>query len=195
MNYLSLIIEFFKTGLFAVGGGLATIPFLKEITKNYNWFTTEQLTDMIAVSESTPGPIGVNMATYAGFNAEGFFGAVLATLALVFPSIVVITIVSRFMKKFRSSVLISGAFVALRPASTGLIAGAMFPVLVNVVTPILIFGSDYNPNHQITGINIFPLLLYIVFTTAYYFSEKLKKPLHPIIFIGIGAVLGVVLEL
>lgn len=188
-TYISLIIEFFKTGLFAIGGGLATIPFLKSISENYGWFSAEQLTDMIAVSESTPGPIGVNMATYAGWNAAGIPGAVLATLALVAPSIIVIAIISRFLKRFRDSALVNGAFYALRPAGTGLIAGAMFPVLVNMAAAPLIPMFFYG---EAKKINAVPAVVYIVFTIFCFLSEKMKKPLHPIVFIGAGAVLGIV---
>ena len=86
-EFIRLCIEFFKTGLFAVGGGLASIPFLKEMAVKYGWFTIEDLTTMIAVSESTPGPIGVNMATYVGFHMYGLAGGIAATLSLVAPSI------------------------------------------------------------------------------------------------------------
>ena len=92
-TFFQLIYEFLKTGLFAVGGGMATVPFLKEIARNYSWFTENELLDMIAVSESTPGPIGVNMATYAGFRAAGPLGALCSTLSLIAPSIIIILII------------------------------------------------------------------------------------------------------
>ena len=93
MIYLSLFYEFFKAGLFAVGGGLATIPFMKEIALKTGWFTLSQLTDMIAVSESTPGPMGVNCATYVGYETAGLLGGVIATLGLIAPSIIIIIII------------------------------------------------------------------------------------------------------
>ena len=86
MIYLHLFWEFFKTGLFSIGGGLATLPFLRQMGQRYHWFTETELANMLAVSESTPGPIGVNMATYVGFTAGGIPGAVIATLGLVAPS-------------------------------------------------------------------------------------------------------------
>ena len=92
MEQLTLIGEFFKTGLFAVGGGLATLPFLSRMGEIYGWFTKEELANMIAVSESTPGPIGVNMATYVGFSTAGVPGAVVATLGLITPSVIIILI-------------------------------------------------------------------------------------------------------
>ena len=90
MIYLRLFYEFFKTGLFAIGGGLATLPFLSDMADRTGWFTQAQLADMLAVSESTPGPVGVNMATYVGFETGGILGAVVATLGLVAPSVIVI---------------------------------------------------------------------------------------------------------
>ena len=136
MLYLHLFWEFFKTGLFAVGGGLATLPFLQDMADRTGWFTRAQLADMLAVSESTPGPIGVNMATYVGFTAGGVGGALIATLGLVTPSVVVILIVAAFLKAFRDSKWVSAAFYGLRPASTALVAAAGISVvliaLVNV---------------------------------------------------------------
>ena len=128
MIYLQLIWEFFKTGLFSVGGGLATLPFLKAISLKYPWFTPNDLLDMIAVSESTPGPIGINTATYAGFHAAGLGGSVIATCSLVFPSVVIIILISRALTRFRDSALVRDAFYGLRPASAGLIFGAMLEV-------------------------------------------------------------------
>ena len=102
MIYLVLFWEFCKIGLLAIGGGLVTIPFLMELTDKYDWFSKQQLADMIAVSESTPGPIGVNMATYGGFNAAGIWGGLAATLGLVFPSLVVIVLISKYVMKYQS---------------------------------------------------------------------------------------------
>ena len=124
MLYVRLFWEFFKTGLFAVGGGLATLPFLQDMAERTGWFTHAQLADMLAVSESTPGPIGVNMATYVGFTTGGVPGALVATLGLVTPSVIVILIVAAFLKAFRDSKWVSGAFYGLRPASTALVAAA-----------------------------------------------------------------------
>ena len=118
--YLQLFFEFFKAGLFAVGGGMATIPFLYDISDKTGWFTHAQLTDMIAISESTPGPIGVNMATYVGFTSAGIPGSVIATLGLITPSIIVILIIAGFYNAFKNNKYVQSAFYGLRPASTGL---------------------------------------------------------------------------
>ena len=97
MIYLRLFLEFFKAGLFAVGGGLATLPFLSNMATSTGWFTHSQLADMVAVSESTPGPLGVNMATYVGYTVKGVPGAVIATLGLITPSVIIILIIALFL--------------------------------------------------------------------------------------------------
>ena len=134
MIYLMLFYEFFKTGLFAVGGGMATLPFLDAIAVKTGWFTHAQLVDMIAVSESTPGPIGVNMATYVGFTSAGPLGAIIATLGLIAPSIIIILIIAKFLSKFKDSHIVKSIFYSLRPTSTALIAAAGVPVIMLSLT-------------------------------------------------------------
>ena len=124
MILLRLFWEFFKTGLFAVGGGMATLPFPYSMAEATGWFTAAQLADMIAVSESTPGPIGVNMATYVGFTVAGIPGAIIATLGLIAPEVIIILIIARVLQKFRQNKLVDAAFYGLRPCSVGLIAAA-----------------------------------------------------------------------
>lgn len=101
--YALLFFEFFKIGLFALGGGLVTVPFLFDLSTRYPWFTSEQLVNMIAVAESSPGPVGVNMATYAGFKAAGVSGALTATFGLVLPSLIIIVIIAALLDKFRQT--------------------------------------------------------------------------------------------
>ena len=134
MIYLRLFWEFFKTGLFAIGGGMATLPFLHDIGEATGWFTQAQLMNMLAVSESTPGPMGVNMATYVGFHTGGIAGGVIATLGLVCPSILVILVIAGFLKKFRESRGVDAVFYGIRPASTALIAAAGLSVAFSVFT-------------------------------------------------------------
>lgn len=124
MILLRLFYEFFKVGLFSIGGGLATLPFLYDISDKTGWFTHADITNLIAISESTPGPIGVNAATYVGFLTDGLAGAVTATIGLIAPSIVIIILISRVLERFRDSRLVDDLFYGLRPASTGLIAAA-----------------------------------------------------------------------
>ena len=144
MLYLRLFWEFFKTGLFAVGGGMATIPFLYDMADATGWFTRNDVANMIAVGESTPGPIGVNMATYVGFvtgsNMGGplfaVLGAAVATIGLVTPSIIIILVIASFLNSFRDNKLVDSAFYGLRPASTGLIAAAGLSVRGLTYSPI-----------------------------------------------------------
>ena len=130
MMLLRLFWEFFKIGLFAVGGGMATIPFLYDLSDRTGWFTYTQLADMIAISESTPGPIGVNMSTYVGYEMAGIAGSIFTTLGFVAPSIIIIAIVSIFLQKFRDNRYVESAFYGLRPASSGLIASAALSVAI-----------------------------------------------------------------
>jgi chromate transporter len=182
MIYVYLFLEFFKTGLLAVGGGLATIPFLYEIALNYGWFSEQELVDMLAISESTPGPLGVNMATYAGFSAAGILGGIAATFALVLPSVIIILIVAKFMNRYGESRIASGAFWALRPAATGIIAGALFLLL----TLTLRINSEFN---------IPSAVMYTVLAVAGLFAEAKKIKMHPFVFICVGAVMGIILNI
>lgn len=188
MTYLLLFWEFFKTGLFAVGGGLATLPFLKEIALKYPWFTPEDLMDMIAVSESTPGPMGVNSATYAGFHAAGLPGSLVATFGLVLPSVVIIIAISRALTRFRDSKLVQDAFYGLRPASAGLILGAMASVFVASLTHPEAWAGLATLG---AALNWPAVICFAVFMVAIRAFPKL----HPIVFILAGAACGVALQL
>ena len=191
MIYLQLFWEFFKTGLFAVGGGMATIPFLYNMSDKTGWFTHQDLANMIAVGESTPGPIGVNMATYVGYvtgMAQGgignaIAGAVIATLGLVLPSLGVILIVAAMLNRFKDSPLVQKAFYGLRPASTGLIAAAGISVAVSNL-----FGSET------FRFNWKGLILAVV---LWVLTNKVKqtKKLHPIVFIGASALVGILFSM
>ena len=189
--YLQLFIEFFKAGLFAVGGGMATIPFLYDISDKTGWFTHAELTNMIAISESTPGPIGVNMATYVGFTSGGVPGSLIATLGLITPSIIVILIIAGFLKAFKNNKYVQSAFYGLRPASTGLIAAAGLSVAAMVVMNQAKFAA--------TGsiLDLFNLPSIILMLVLYYFTAKCKKTkgLHAAAFIAASALIGIVLKL
>lgn len=184
--YLRLFWEFFKTGLFAVGGGMATLPFLYSMSDTTGWFTHAQLADMIAVSESTPGPIGVNMATYVGFSTAGIPGAVIATLGLITPSIIIILIIARVLAAFRQNKYVDAAFYGLRPCSVGLIAAAGL-----LVVKIALFDFDL---FKQTGVlmDIFngkAILLAAVLIVLTRYVKPLKK-LHPVFFILGSAAVG-----
>lgn len=184
MTLLRMCWEFFKTGLLSVGGGLATLPFLYDMADKYPWFTREQLSDMIAVSESTPGPMGVNMATYAGYTTAGLPGAILATFSLVLPSIIVILIVARFLKRFQDSVTVRRVLGGLRPASVGLIAAAGFGIL-KIALSLRFSGAPSG------WMDWKALALMGVLAVLYHFKNKW----HPIVFIALGAAAGLALGL
>lgn len=186
MIYLRLFFEFFKTGLFAVGGGLATIPFLRDMGARTGWFADSDLTTMIAVSESTPGPMGVNMATYVGFETAGIPGAVIATLGLLTPCVIIIILVASFLTKFRQSKTVDAVFYGLRPASTALIAVAGLNVALSVFIRI---GGFFEHEFSLHLPSV--ILAAAVFVCMRY--TKLKK-LHPIAFIAAAAVCGVIFQ-
>ena len=187
--YLQLFLEFFRTGLFAVGGGMATLPFLYDMAERTGWFTAAQLADMIAVSESTPGPIGVNMATYVGYTSAGVPGAVLASLGLVTPSLIVIMIVAAFLKAFRESKYVNAAFYGLRPASTAMVASAG----VTVVLATFVTGEIAAVADLVTAIDWKGVVLAAVLLVLTRWCKATKK-LHPIVFIAASALVGVVLK-
>ncbi len=188
MTFLRLFWEFFKAGLFAVGGGMATLPFLYDISDKTGWFTHAQLADMIAVSESTPGPIGINMATYVGFTTAGIPGALCATIGIITPSIIVILLISKALEKFRQNKYVDAAFYALRPCSVALIAAAGFLVL-----KITLFNVDtFSVGDSIISFfNWKAIALATVIFALTQCIEKTKK-LHPIVFIAFSAVVGIV---
>ena len=186
--YLRLFWEFFKTGLFAVGGGLATLPFMYDISDKTGWFTHSMLADMVAVSESTPGPIGVNMATYVGFVTGGVPGAVVATVGLVTPSVIVILLIARVLKAFRENQYVDAGFYGLRPCSIGLIAAAGV-----LVIKLALFNTElYASTGALLDLfNFKALILAAVLLVATRCIKKLKG-LHPIVFILASAVIGIV---
>ncbi len=189
MTFLMLFYEFFKIGLFAIGGGTATIPFLYELAKsNYGWFTPTQLTDMIAISESTPGPVGINMATFAGYNAGfsvmgfggGVLGGVVATLGLICPSIIVTLIIARFLQSFSENKIVKNTFYGIRPCVAALVAFAVFGLFKITLFP--------------AGVLNISVLIIIAVAFGLMFIKKLKN-LHPLFWILAGAAVGIVFKL
>ncbi|MDK2789175.1 MAG: chromate transporter, partial [Epulopiscium sp.] len=115
MIYFLLFIEFFKIGLFAIGGGLATLPFLQELIEKYHWFSSYDLINMIAISESTPGPIGINTATFVGYKTAGIIGSIIATLGIVTPSIIIIILIAHYYMKFSEHPVVRASLNGIRP--------------------------------------------------------------------------------
>lgn len=198
MVFLLLFLEFLKTGLFAIGGGMATLPFLNELANKYPWFTVDDLSDMIAVSESTPGPIGVNMATYAGYTTGfnefgilgGILGAFVATLGLVTPSVIIILIIAKILEKFQDSKLVKDAFYTLRPAVTALIAVAG----ISIINVSLLSWGVYNTSGNIMDLfNIVAIIMFLVILCMQLFLKKVK--LHPIVYIVAAAIVGIIFKM
>ncbi|NLB61664.1 MAG: chromate transporter [Clostridiales bacterium] len=189
MIVLELIYEFFLTGLFAFGGGLATLPFLYDMGARTGWFTNEDILRMIAVSESTPGALGVNMATYVGILTFGVAGGIIASLALVLPSLITILIVIKVLDKFKTSPKVRAVFYLLRPATIALIVMALLSV-----AKVTFFTVDLKEINSFasffSSVNYKTLIL-----AALLFIPITKSKLHPIIFIAISAVIGIIFRL
>ena len=195
MTYLQLFFEFFKVGLFSIGGGLATLPFLSDLGTRTGWFTAADLANMVAVSESTPGPLGINMATYVGFHIGGAPGGIIAPVGEVAPSVIVILLVARFLQRFRSSRLVDAAFYGLRPASTARIAAA----LVEVCSMALVVPAALARVGALRGAEVLTVFHWpaIVLAAAVFLlmNWRALKKVHPIVFIAASAVIGVALKM
>ena len=196
MIYLQLFWEFAKIGLFAVGGGMATLPFLERLSEKTGWFAPTLIADMVAISESTPGPIGINMATYVGFTVAGIPGAIIATLGEVSPAIVIIVLIAKLLNNFRENKYVDRSFYGLRPASTGLIGAALITVCLEVLlcsSLDTVEGSlltQLNWSGQVNWQGVLLAAILLALTNV----VKPTKKLHPIAFIAASAVIGAVLR-
>lgn len=166
--YLKLFLEFFHIGLFSYGGGYATLPFLYHIADVQKWYTTKQLADMIAVSSITPGPIGVNVATFAGFTTDGIAGAFVATTAVMLPSLILIIIISKLLDKFRENKYVQSVIYTLKPAGCGLLAAVGVDMFIN-------------------NINLWGMFLLIGL-----FIASIREKRDPLFYITISALVGLV---
>ena len=169
MLYLQLFLQFFHVGVFSFGGGYATLPFLYDIAEKYHWYSSKQLTDMLAISSITPGPVGVNMATFAGYTTSGILGALIATSAIVLPSFIIVTIVSKLLDKFKTNQSVKGAIRGLKAAGCA---------LLSAVGIRLIFTSNLH-------------LLGTLLLLALLISGLIKKR-DPLFYLGVAAVFGLV---
>ena len=186
MIYFLLFVEFFKIGLFAIGGGLATLPFLQELAEKYHWISSYDLINMIAISESTPGPIGINTATFVGYKVAGVAGSIITTLGIVTPSIIIIILIAHYYMKFSEEPIVRASLNGIRPAVIGLIAAAGFEVAKIALL---------NVNQFVESGLILELLNYkaiILFAILLYLIVKYKK--HPILYIIASGVVGVILK-
>lgn len=188
MILIRLFFEFLKIGMFSVGGGMATLPFLYDMADETGWCTYSQIADMLAVSESTPGPIGINMATYVGYTIGGIPGALVATFGIILPGIILVIIVTSILDKFRNNLYVEGAFYGLRPASTALITSAGL-----LVAKITFLNLDiYKASGAIADMLNYKAVIFAVILLIFSRWVKQTKDLHPAIFIGISAVVGIV---
>jgi len=185
MIYLHLFYEFFITGLFIFGGGLAAIPFLQQIGEKTGWYTTIELMDMIAVSEATPGPIGINMATYTGYTVAGVPGGIIATAGLVLPSVIIALIVARLLVRFRESNIVQYTLYGLRPASLGLIASVGITVLC-----LVLFGIELRNMTDAHFLLLDPKVL--LFAVILFFLTNKFKKIHPVFFLAVSAIFGII---
>ncbi|WP_312700155.1 chromate transporter [Sedimentibacter sp.] len=186
MIYLQLFYEFFIIGLFTFGGGLATIPYLKHLAEKTGWYEVSFITDMIAISESTPGPIGINMATYVGNEIAGIFGGILATVSEILPSIIIVALVSKFLSKFRNNQNFDYAFYGIRPC----IEGMLTYVGIDLLSGAVLSKGLISAIGVIGSINILKL---VVFLAILYSIMKFRK--HPVTYIVISGIIGVILKL
>jgi len=185
IEYIKLYFIFFKVGLFTIGGGLAAIPLLQDEILNRGWLTVAQFADMIAVSESTPGPIGANVATYVGYSQFGILGSIVATIGLVTPSVIIIMLIAKYVMHYRDNKYVNGVFVGLRPAVTGLILAAAYSIAVISLVDVDLFNTSGN------FLDLFKwqaIVLFVVFMVA---TNKMKH--HPIFYIVIAGVIGIVI--
>ena len=181
MILLQLFLEFFKIGAFTFGGGYAMLPLVYDMALENNWATSAELIDFIAVSESTPGPFAVNIATYVGMRMGGFVGAACATLGVVMPSFIVILIIAKFFEKFGDNKIVKGAMSGLKPAVIGLISSAIVSIGKTV------FFSGGFALSQILSLAFLSSL--IIFAIGMYLT--FKKKVHPILLIVVSAALGI----
>ncbi|MDR2589764.1 MAG: chromate transporter [Oscillospiraceae bacterium] len=185
MIYLELFYEFFVVGLFVFGGGLATIPFLQQMAFRTEWFTITELMDMVAVAEATPGPIGINVATYVGYTVAGYLGGIVASIALLIPSITIALIVSRLLVKFKDSSTVKYILFGLKPVSLALMTYAALTVF-----SYAIFNVDISELFAM----VLPSIDYktIILTVVMFVAVFLLKKVHPIIFLAASAVFGII---
>ena len=195
MIFLELYIRFFMVGLFAIGGGLATLPFLTSMGETTGWFNAMDISNMVAISESTPGPIGINMATYIGYQIGsemgapfGVLGSIIASLGEVTPCIVTIMIISKMLMKFRDSKYVEYAFYGLRAASVGLIAAAWLGVAKIAFWNSEVFSQSENILMSIDYKSI------ILSAVIFFLVTKFKK-IHPIALIILAAVVGIIFKM
>jgi len=197
MIFLQLFWTYFKIGLFTIGGGYAMLPLIRQ--QVIGVYVSEQLFwNMLAVSEATPGPFAINLATFVGMNVGinqggimlGFFGAFVATTAVILPSLIIVTIVSKLFIRFKNSKLVQGALYGIRPVVVGLVFSALIMVTLTLILPNV--KLDDLANSSTVGFDYVSLIFLAVFTALSFIKIKGKR-VNPLILIGVSAVAGIVL--
>ena len=183
MIFWQLFVSFFASGLFAIGGGLATIPFVYDMADRYTWLDHAALIDIIAVAQSAPGPFGVNVATYVGWQAAGFWGSAVAAVSLIMPSFLVILIVSLFFNRLKSSSLFETVSSMVHPAALGMIAAASWGII-----KIALFTME-NHGETKSFLDFINWKAVVLFIALVYLTRKFKK--HPVFYIALAAAAGI----
>ena len=187
-----LFLQFFKIGLFAFGGGLAALPFLYDLAARSQWFDYETLTNMVAVAQSTPGPFGANITTFTGYHVAGIIGAIVAMIGIALPSIIFVLVVAKLLDRYADNFFVQSAFYGLRPAVLALIVLA-----ASQFGKTALFSSEQNAIPDIMQIPLNNTLLdirAIILLTALLFVTR-RFPKHPIFYVAISAVIGIIFQL
>ena len=187
--YFLLYFEFFKIGLFSLGGGYATLPFLYHMSEQYHWFSPVELTQMLAISSITPGPVGLNVATYAGFKTAGIIGSIIATSAIMMPSYFMVVAISKMLKKFRNNFLVESALYALRPATAAMIGA----VSIRLFKDCAIRSMSFNSFSFAKITSFLDIKAIVLIICLFIFSFYYKK--DPLIFLLIGSVAGIIMHI
>ena len=187
--YFLLYFEFFKIGLFSLGGGYATLPFLYHMSEQYHWFSPVELTQMLAISSITPGPVGLNVATYAGFKTAGIIGSIIATSAIMMPSYFMVVAISKMLKKFRNNFFVESALYALRPATAAMIGA----VSIRLFKDCAIRSMSFNSFSFAKITSFLDIKAIVLIICLFIFSFYYKK--DPLIFLLIGSVAGIIMHI
>lgn len=184
-----LCMEFAKIGFFSLGGGYATLPFLYHMSEVYGWFSPLELSRMLAISSITPGPVGLNVATFAGFKTAGILGSIVATMSIMLPSFFMIIIISKMLKKFKDSPCLCSVMYALRPATAAMLAA----VALRLFRDVIIRNPDFSGFNFMQMQNFIDIKGFLLLVILFILSLRLKK--DPLVFLAFGAIAGILLHI
>mgnify|MGYP005800612703 FL=1 len=184
-----LCMEFAKIGFFSLGGGYATLPFLYHMSEVYGWFSPLELSRMLAISSITPGPVGLNVATFAGFKTAGILGSIVATMSIMLPSFFMIIIISKMLKKFKDSPCMCSVMFALRPATAAMLAA----VALRLFRDAIIRNPDFSGFNFLQMQNFIDIKGFLLLVILFILSLRLKK--DPLVFLAFGAIAGILLHI